>query len=84
MVDLLNHQWMTGEIATDDEVQKEFDRRFNIISPDSHDVSDEEIKEGDKKVMRSGANDNDEDWIAEKALPDFDPINDVSTCLFSN
>ena len=34
--------------------------------------------------MRSGPKNDAEDWVAEKTLPDFDPINDVSTCLFSN
>lgn len=84
MVDLMNHSWMTGEIATDEEVQKEFDRRYNIIAPDAHDMSDEETKDGDsRKVMRSGTKEGIEEWVAEKTLPDFDPISDVSTCIFS-
>ena len=44
---------MSGEIATDEEVMKEFDRRFNEINATEHVDSSEETDERDgRKRMR--------------------------------
>ena len=67
MVDLLNHEWMSGEIATDKEVMLEFERRFNEIHSTEHVDSSEEIDERDgRKNMRSNKKEEIEDWVAQK------------------
>ena len=84
MVDLMNHQWMSGEIATEQEVIKEFDRRYNEINATEHVDSSEEIDERDgRKNMRSVKKEKIDEWEAQKNLPLFDPISDVSACIFS-